>query len=397
VPGQYDDWSTVLEFLNGRPARVAAGAVALGAVVGGAAAYAHAGTTVTLLVDGQSRTVDADADTVKALLADQNISVTPRDIVAPGMDSALKDGEQVVVRYARPFTVTVDGVTHTYWTTALTVNDALSAVGIRADGARLSASRSLPLGRQGLDLDVSTPKTVKIVADGRTRTVTTTAASIGALLTEQGVTLDADDEVRPGLSKPVTTGLSVALVRVSHRRATAAQPVAFATTQRRTSDLYVGQSRIVTQGKAGSRTVVYDVVVKNGKVAGKTVVSSAQRKAPVTKVVEVGTKKRPAPPPSGGGGSGGGSGGGGGGGNVGGGVDGLNWPALAKCESGGNPRAVNPAGYYGLYQFSLATWHAVGGSGNPINASPSEQLYRAKLLYKKGGAGQWGCGAHLFD
>jgi hypothetical protein len=28
----------------------------------------------------------------------------------------------------------------------------------------------------------------------------------------------------------------------------------------------------------------------------------------------------------------------------------LNWRALARCESGGNPRAVNPAGYYGLYQ-----------------------------------------------
>ena len=37
------------------------------------------------------------------------------------------------------------------------------------------------------------------------------------------------------------------------------------------------------------------------------------------------------------------------------------------------------------------------GSGNPINASRGEQLYRAKLLYKKGGAGQWGCGRHLFD
>ena len=27
----------------------------------------------------------------------------------------------------------------------------------------------------------------------------------------------------------------------------------------------------------------------------------------------------------------------------------------------------------------------------------SEQLYRAKLLYRRGGAGQWGCGRHLFD
>jgi soluble lytic murein transglycosylase-like protein len=79
------------------------------------------------------------------------------------------------------------------------------------------------------------------------------------------------------------------------------------------------------------------------------------------------------------------------------GADGLNWAALARCESGGNPRAVNPAGYYGLYQFSPGTWHAVGGSGLPSEAPPSEQLYRAKLLYARGGAGQWGCGRRLFD
>ena len=52
------------------------------------------------------------------------------------------------------------------------------------------------------------------------------------------------------------------------------------------------------------------------------------------------------------------------------------------CESGGNPKAYNPAGpYYGLYQFSESTWHAVGGVGLPIDASPSEQTYRAQILY----------------
>jgi hypothetical protein len=78
-------------------------------------------------------------------------------------------------------------------------------------------------------------------------------------------------------------------------------------------------------------------------------------------------------------------------------VDSLNWPALAQCESGGNPKAVNSAGYYGLYQFSLSTWRSVGGTGNPIDASASEQTYRAKLLYQKSGAGQWGCGDELFS
>ena len=78
MPGETDVWSIVLEFLNRRAARVTAQAVVLGAVVGGAAAYAHSGKTVTLLVDGQRRTLDADADTVQGLLSDEHIDVTAR-------------------------------------------------------------------------------------------------------------------------------------------------------------------------------------------------------------------------------------------------------------------------------------------------------------------------------
>lgn len=62
---------------------------------------------------------------------------------------------------------------------------------------------------------------------------------------------------------------------------------------------------------------------------------------------------------------------------------------IAQRESGGNPSAVNPAGYYGLFQFSPATWAAVGGTGNPANASVEEQWKRARILYSTAGASQW--------
>ncbi len=379
----------MLEFLQGRPARITAQAVVLGAVAGGAAAYLHSGKTVTLTIDGASRTVDADADSVRALLADEQVPVTARDIVAPGLDAPLKDGQQVVVRYARQLTVTVDGAKRTYWTTALTVDDALTVLGIRADGARLSASRSQPLGRQGLDLAISMPKKVTLAADGTRRAVTTTAVTVAQLLAEQGVKLDGDDKLSVRAGDPVVNRLAVTVTRISHRQTALVESVPFGTTKRSSSKLYVGQTKVVTPGKAGTRRAVYDVVRTDGKKTGQKLVSSTVLTAPVDQVVEVGTKPKPKPatPRSSGGG----------GGSVGGGVDGLNWPALARCESGGNPRAVNPAGYYGLYQFSLSTWRSVGGSGNPIDASPAEQLYRAKVLYKKAGAGQWGCGRHLFD
>ncbi len=79
------------------------------------------------------------------------------------------------------------------------------------------------------------------------------------------------------------------------------------------------------------------------------------------------------------------------------GVDGLNWEALARCESGGRPDAVDPSGTYGgLYQFDTPTWRSLGGSGRPQDAPAAEQTYRAKTLYVRSGAAAWPhCGDSL--
>jgi soluble lytic murein transglycosylase-like protein len=77
---------------------------------------------------------------------------------------------------------------------------------------------------------------------------------------------------------------------------------------------------------------------------------------------------------------------------------GLNWAALARCESGGNPRAVNPAGYYGLYQFDVRTWRSVGGKGYPHRKTRRQQTVRAKKLYQRRGSSPWPhCGPRLYS
>ena len=64
--------------------------------------------------------------------------------------------------------------------------------------------------------------------------------------------------------------------------------------------------------------------------------------------------------------------------------------AIAQCESGGDPSAVSSNGmYHGKYQFSVATWQAMGGSGLPSQAPEAEQDMRAQMLYEQSGPGQW--------
>ena len=59
-------------------------------------------------------------------------------------------------------------------------------------------------------------------------------------------------------------------------------------------------------------------------------------------------------------------------------------------ESGGNTRAVNSSsGAGGLYQFLPSTWHSLGYSGSPQNASVSVQRQAFQRLYAQAGTSPW--------
>lgn len=70
-------------------------------------------------------------------------------------------------------------------------------------------------------------------------------------------------------------------------------------------------------------------------------------------------------------------------------ADGATWDALAQCESGGNWSINTGNGYYGGLQFSLPTWEANGGSGNPADASREEQIRVAENVLATQGWGAW--------
>ncbi len=66
------------------------------------------------------------------------------------------------------------------------------------------------------------------------------------------------------------------------------------------------------------------------------------------------------------------------------------WTRLARCESGGNPRAVGGRGkFFGAFQFTLQSWRGVGMSGNPIDYSYADQLAAAKRLQARSGWRNW--------
>jgi uncharacterized protein YabE (DUF348 family) len=345
-------------------------------LAGGTTAFVAKDKAIELTVDGKPRTLHTFADDVHELLAEQGVPVGSHDLVAPAPGRALASGDRVAVRYGRPVRLTLDGQRHEVWTTAHTVEGALDELGVRADGAYLSASPSQSIGRAGLALDVRTERAVTIMADGRTRTIRTNAATVRAAVEEAGIGLHGQDTTSVPLDSFPRDGQTVTVLRVSGTREVREEQIPFAVERSEDPTLFAGTEAVVQAGQPGLRRDTYLLRIVNGVREKPRRETSEVVRKPRKQVVKVGTKPLPTSVD---------------------GADHLNWHGLAACESGGRANAVDPSGTYGgLYQFDARTWHSLGGTGRPQDAPAEEQTFRAKKLYVRQGSTPWPhCGTRL--
>ena len=359
--------------------------VALGltllAVTGGHAAYEASAKTITVSVDGRPQQIRAHVGTVGDVLAAAHLTVGQHDLLAPQKASTVTDGSTIVLRRGREMDLTVDGKVRNVWVTAMSVSEALDQIGLRAPGAILSADRSRSIPLKGFSLEIRTRKSIQVLDAGRVRKIGTNALVVSELLKQTHIVVRKQDRLSLPASSPVRNGLVIRITRVDGRHAGQELPVAFAVVQRANATMYQGTSRVVRAGQVGVLHRNFSLTFVNGVLHRRVLTSARITERPIAELVDVGTMNRPVAPRSVSVSSSGG----------------LNWGALAGCESGGNPQAVSPGGdYRGLYQFSLSTWYGVGGSGDPIDASSGEQTYRASILYSRTGRSSWPlCGRYL--
>ena len=299
----------------------------------------------------------------------------PAEVAALPADTRVADGQKISIKYARPLTLSVDGVStdHVFYA-APTVQKVMNEFDVKPKSdAYVSAKPTTVIPREGLQLVVSNPKKLKVTADGHTKKLTTTAPTVQAVLSQAGVTLDQDDEVDPGKDALVKPDQKLKVVRIKVETKTEEVKVKYPVEVRKDDSMTTGETKVLTPGKSGKSREKVTNIIADGKVRDRIVITSTELDAPVKQVEVHGTK---APDPETG--------------------DSV-WDKIAKCESGGNWHINTGNGYYGGLQFSAATWHSVGGSGLPSDNSREEQIKRAKILQARSGWGQWGCAGARFN
>lgn len=356
--------------------------------VGGTTVYALNDTTAEVIIDGQSQSVRFFGRTVDKALDKAGVTVGKNDVVEPALGSPIHDGGSIKVTHARPLHLVVDGKETEHTVAATTVGEALDLLDVRAANSQVSVSRSVPIGREGLKVELITPKNFTVTVDGSDQNHTSNARTVADALKGVNVPLNELDIVNPVRESALTADAKIQIVRVVHEEIKKVEPIAFDRKTEKTNDLPKGERKVTTKGKKGTREVTERIIKHDGREVERLRVHEHVSVAPVTEVTALGTaapkpepakpepakpgKPKPAKPtkpaPA-----------------VGKGV----WDRLAQCESGGNWKINTGNGYYGGLQFSARSWRAVGGTGLPHQHSRETQIQMGKRLKAKQGWGAW--------
>ncbi|WP_460756015.1 aggregation-promoting factor C-terminal-like domain-containing protein [Myceligenerans cantabricum] len=293
-----------------------AGLAAAAIAASGSVAFAKAHKTVTLDVDGTTTSVSTFAGDVEGLLAAQGVRLDDQDEVAPALDTNLRDGSDVVVRYGRQVTVAADGKESDVWLNVTDSAEALDTLASRGSDVRLVASRSGERAEFPLRLQDDGP--VAVVADGSTRVVDGNGDGVAAILDRLDVELDEDDRVSVVSVDDLTENGGDVVEEAKVVKATkksdaeVALQVERVETKKVTKTIDIDHdSRTVTDasrfedldpvvrtaGKDGERTKRYRVTTVDGVVVDRELLSNEVTTKSVTRVVAEGTKARPVEEP----------------------------------------------------------------------------------------------------
>jgi len=363
------------------------------ALVVGLVAFVGNNKTITLNVDGKVSSVQTFGGTVGQVVKSANLELKPADRVSPAIDSTVQNGTVINVNQAKEVKVSLDGAEKTVNTTAQNVEGLVTELGV-ASASSVSVPKDAQLSVAGSFVSISTPKSVSIVADGKVQTATTTAATVGNVLEDAGLTLGANDRSSQPANAHVVNNMVIKVSRVdTGQTAVTTEDVAFKTETVESAELLKGEKEVTQAGSAGKLEKTFKLVLVDGREASRTLVTESVTAQPVTEKITVGTKAKPVAPaaPSPAASTAGA--------NTGAAAPSMMneamWDKIAQCESGGNWSINTGNGYYGGLQFNIQTWIGAGGGAYAPNASlasKAQQIDIANRVYAQRGLQPWGCG-----
>jgi resuscitation-promoting factor RpfB len=256
--------------------------------------YAVTYTFVTLVVQGRPpEPISTTVDNVGELLQGEGIELSSGLVVVPPPATELADGMTVVVSPSGTLAALVGTAPpepvgpHGPGTSDVgvwVVDGASSGPAARIAAVLAEATASAtPVGS-------SPAVTTSVVVVGKVHDVVSNASTVGELLSAMGIDADADDRVQPPPGTPLLDGSLVRFDRVDVMTRQVRRAIAFDREVRWTTDVPIGQTRVLTAGSPGAEAATFRTVWVNGRIESRTLMARDVARAPVDRVVLAGPK-----------------------------------------------------------------------------------------------------------
>ncbi|MFP3324712.1 ubiquitin-like domain-containing protein [Planococcus sp. SIMBA_160] len=275
---------------TGKSVAVSIATVLLFAAVLAFAIFEGTKNTVTVTANGETEEIRTHAETVGDVLDEQAIEVGKDDFLSHSADTKIEGDTAIEWDQAEQYAVTVDGETHSAWTTENTV----AAILEKAEIELTQHDKVSPALDETVDedtvIDVEKAYEVTIVDGGKDKKVWSTSTTVADFLKQHSIELSKLDRVEQELDELVLPNSKVEVVRVEKVTDVVEDAVKYAVETKKDSSLLKGSEKLVQKGQNGLVEKTYEVVKENGKEVKRELKEEKVVKEPTQQILAVGTK-----------------------------------------------------------------------------------------------------------
>lgn len=268
-------------------------------------------TPIVVTADGAVMERRTQATTIQKVLEENNITLKPQDQVF--LDGRLTRADASLPRYAAsagepasfssqngtlhisvtralPITINDNGTISTLYTTENTLGTALARAGMQVYiGDSVTPELTTPVTTDAT-VFIRRSRPASITVDGRMIRTRTRAASIEALLAQEGVQLQGKDFAVPAPTDPIVDYVNVNVTRVREEFITETEQLAFQSKWLPNPDLELDQRVVAQVGEKGAKNRLFKSVFENGKLISTGLEREWIEKPPQDHIINYGTK-----------------------------------------------------------------------------------------------------------
>lgn len=196
--------------------------------------HGQSGKSVSLVIDGEATTIKTKQWMLHRLLDERSITLGAYDRLSKPIDTKIKNGDTIVIDYAKP---------------------------------------------------------VQVTADGRTQTVYTTGKTVRSVIHELDLEVRVDDKVIPPIGTVLNDHDKIRIIRVDKRIQERQDVEPFEMVQQKDPRLLEGKQQLVRSGQDGLTLSKIEKVYEDGKLVSMRMLDQLVKREKVDKIVAIGTKK----------------------------------------------------------------------------------------------------------